>query len=161
MLHDELRSARQRAGLSQTELANLSGIPRNQIARAERGENITLDTLRKIVVHLPIEVLPLIEKVDLTVDIFPHPEKVYGATVDAVQQAAAALAAALRASSAARSALASARKSVPMPAADGQTIADIDLGLMFRKLEQVTNELVTFPNTETGPNSEAPDSETA
>jgi transcriptional regulator with XRE-family HTH domain len=159
MLHDELRSARQRAGLSQTELANLSGIPRNQIARAERGENITLDTLRKIVVHLPIEVLPLIEKVDLTVDIFPHPEKVYAATVDVVQQAAMALMSALNATTAARTALASARKSVPMPDVDGQPIADVDMGLVFRKLEQVADHLVTFPNTETA--ATAPKTETA
>ncbi|HYC91365.1 MAG TPA: helix-turn-helix transcriptional regulator, partial [Thermoanaerobaculia bacterium] len=45
LLHEELRRAREKAGLSQQALADLAGIPRNQIVRAERGENITVDTL--------------------------------------------------------------------------------------------------------------------
>ena len=149
MLHDELRRGREAAGLSQTQLAALAGIPRNQVARAERGENITIDTLRKIVVHLPIEVLPLIEKVNLAVDIFPHPEKVYFATVDSVQQMASALAAALEAAMTAQTVLALARKSVPLPDVDGEPTADVDPTLLFRKLEQVAKKLATFPDSET------------
>ncbi len=149
MLHDELRRAREKAGLTQTQLANLSGIPRNQVARAERGENITLDTLRKIVVHLPIEVLPLIEKVHLAVDILPHPEKVYFATVDSVQQMATALAAALNAAITAQSVLAQARRSVPLPDMGEEPEADVDPTLLFHKLQQVAKKLATFPDTET------------
>jgi transcriptional regulator with XRE-family HTH domain len=149
MLHDELRRAREQAKLTQTQLAVLAGIPRNQVARAERGENITLDTLRKIVVHLPIEVLPLLEKVNLTVDIFPDPEKVYFASVNTVQQMALALGAALEAVSTAEAAVLQARKSVPLPDVDGEAIADIDPSLLFRRLELAAKKLVTFPNRET------------
>jgi hypothetical protein len=119
------------------------------VARAERGENITLDTLRKIVVHLPIEVLPLLEKVNLTVDIFPDPEKVYFASVNTVQQMALALGAALEAVSTAEAAVLQARKSVPLPDVDGEAIADIDPSLLFRRLELAAKKLVTFPNRET------------
>jgi transcriptional regulator with XRE-family HTH domain len=90
-LHDELRRAREQAGLNQTQLAALTGIPRNQVARAERGENITLDTLRKLVLHLPICELSLLETVKLTVDSFPEPEKLLSGTVETVQKLAVAI----------------------------------------------------------------------
>lgn len=149
MLHDELRRGREAAGLSQTQLAVLAGIPRNQVARAERGENITIDTLRKIVVHLPIQELPLIEKVNLSVDVVPEPEKVYFATVNAVQQMALALGAALEAVGVAESVVLQARKAVPLPDVDGQPTAEIDPSLLFRRLEQAAKKLVTFPDRET------------
>jgi transcriptional regulator with XRE-family HTH domain len=79
LLHEELRRARESVGLTQAQLANLAGIPRNQIVRAETGENITLETLRKIVVHLPVENLTLLEGTKLGFDNLPQAERLYGA----------------------------------------------------------------------------------
>ena len=147
MLHDELRRGREAAGLSQTQLAVLAGIPRNQVARAERGENITIDTLRKIVVHLPIQVLPLIEKVNLSVDFYPQPEKVFDATVVTVQKLAEAMLAAIQASLDAQVALGKARQAEPLPMMDGEPAADIDPGLLLRRLEKTAKVLEMFPKT--------------
>ena len=77
LLHEELRRAREQIGLTQAQLAALAGIPRNQIVRAEKGENITLDTLRKIVAHLPVENLTLLEGVKLGFDQLPQAERLY------------------------------------------------------------------------------------
>ena len=40
--------ARRNAGLSQQELANKSGVPKTTIARIERGNNTSIETLTKI-----------------------------------------------------------------------------------------------------------------
>ncbi|HEU4888033.1 MAG TPA: helix-turn-helix transcriptional regulator [Thermoanaerobaculia bacterium] len=53
MLHEQIREARLKAGLSQVKLAELAGIQRSLIQNLEDGRNVTLDTLRKIVPHLP------------------------------------------------------------------------------------------------------------
>jgi transcriptional regulator with XRE-family HTH domain len=53
LTHDQLRLAREQTGLSQAKLAALTGISRNQIVRAEAGENITLDTLRRATRTIP------------------------------------------------------------------------------------------------------------
>ena len=149
MLHDELRRGREAAGLSQTQLAALAGIPRNQVARAERGENITLDTLRKIVIHLPIQELPLIEKVNLSVDFYPQPEKVFESTVISVQKIAEAMLAAIQASMDAQVALGKARKAEPLPGVEGEPTADIDPRLLLRRMAVKLRE--TFPNSDTLP----------
>ena len=146
MLHDELRRGREAAGLSQTQLATRAGIPRNQVARAERGENITLDTLRKIVVHLPIQELPLIEKVNLSVDFYPQPDKVFDATIVTVQKSAEAFLAAVEASMIAHVALAKARKAEPLTT-DSEPTADIDPRLLLRRMMIKMQE--TFPNIDT------------
>lgn len=143
MLHDELRRGREAAGLSQTQLAVLAGIPRNQVARAERGENITLDTLRKIVVHLPIQELPLIEKVNLSVDFYPQPDKVFDATIISVQKSAEAFLAAVQASMDAHVALAKARKAETI---DSEPTADVDPRLLLRRMMVKLQE--TFPNSD-------------
>src|SRR6188508_1773241 len=77
MLHEEIRAARLKAGLTQEALAKAAGIPRNQVARAERGENITLDTLRKIAVKLPVDQLTLINMKTMVVDVLPEPEQLF------------------------------------------------------------------------------------
>ena len=53
MLHQQVRTARQLAGLSRDELARRSGVPRSQIQKIEEGANVTLDTLMRIAEHLP------------------------------------------------------------------------------------------------------------
>jgi transcriptional regulator with XRE-family HTH domain len=52
-LHEEVRRARKELGLSQGRLAELCGIQRRQLSILERGGNVTLHTLRKVVRFLP------------------------------------------------------------------------------------------------------------
>ena len=53
MLHDDIRAARIRAGLSQNKLAQLAKVPRAQLRKLETGGNVTLVTVEKILAHLP------------------------------------------------------------------------------------------------------------
>jgi transcriptional regulator with XRE-family HTH domain len=52
-LHEEIRRARKELGLSQERLAEYCGIQRRQLSILERGGNVTLNTLRKVVAFLP------------------------------------------------------------------------------------------------------------
>lgn len=52
-LHEEIRRARKDLGLSQDRLAELCGIQRRQLSILERGGNVTLSTLRKVIGFLP------------------------------------------------------------------------------------------------------------
>ena len=52
-LHEEIRRARKDLGLSQGQLAELCGLQRRQISTLERGGNVTLSTLRKVIGFLP------------------------------------------------------------------------------------------------------------
>jgi transcriptional regulator with XRE-family HTH domain len=52
-LHEEIRRARKDLGLSQDRLAELCGIQRRQLSILERGGNVTLNTLRKVIAFLP------------------------------------------------------------------------------------------------------------
>ncbi|HEV7242082.1 MAG TPA: helix-turn-helix transcriptional regulator [Thermoanaerobaculia bacterium] len=52
-LHEEIRRARKSLGLSQDRLAELCGIQRRQLSILERGGNVTLNTLRKVIGFLP------------------------------------------------------------------------------------------------------------
>src|SRR5436190_22429739 len=113
LLHDELRRAREKAGLSQQALADRAGIPRNQVVRAERGENITVDTLRKIVAHLPVTELTLLDTKGFRVDIVAEPEKLFMASVDNVLRLTAALLGAIHLAMDARKAAEAARRAAP------------------------------------------------
>ena len=53
MLHTQIRQARMDHGLSQSELARRAGIPRDRLRQFENGENITIETLMKILAQLP------------------------------------------------------------------------------------------------------------
>ena len=50
---DEIRQARRDAKLSQSELARRAGVPRSQLVRLEQGENVTIDTLKRVLGVLP------------------------------------------------------------------------------------------------------------
>lgn len=53
MLNDDVRRARIEAGLTQSGLARLAGVPRKQVRALESGANVTLATLRNIAQALP------------------------------------------------------------------------------------------------------------
>ena len=53
VLHEAIKHARQDLRLSQKKLADMAGIQRRQLATLEAGGNVTLATLRKVLVHLP------------------------------------------------------------------------------------------------------------
>jgi Predicted transcriptional regulator with C-terminal CBS domains len=52
-LHEAIRKARIELKLTQKQLADLAGIERKQLSTLERGGNVTLATVRKVVAHLP------------------------------------------------------------------------------------------------------------
>jgi len=143
LLHEELRAAREAAGLTQSELAKQAGIPRNQVVRAEKGENITLDTLRKIAAFLPLENLTLLEKLKLDFDYIPQPEKLYLGALTNVSQAMEALRSAIGVAMAARLALATARRADPNPTSEGMNKVDdlLLLKTIGRSIEDVAAKL--------------------
>lgn len=53
MLHDAIRFARMEQRLSQKKLAEKAGIQRRQLATLEKGGNVTLATVRKVLAQLP------------------------------------------------------------------------------------------------------------
>jgi transcriptional regulator with XRE-family HTH domain len=141
LLHNELRRAREKAGLTQQALADRAGIPRNQIVRAERGENITVDTLRKIAVHLPVTELTLLETTGFRVDIFAEPEKLFLSAVENVLRQADALRGAIQLAMDARTAVEAARRAAPPPPEGYQPSAVIDPLLLLRNLDRLTGEI--------------------
>lgn len=142
-IHEELRSAREQAGLSQAQLAARAGIPRNQIVRAEKGENITLDTLRKIVVHLPVEQLTLIDTVKLRVDIVPQADKMFFGAMETVGYVSAAVASAIQVAMLARVGVATANANDPLRQLI-EPSADIDVLLLLKRLQETQEQLDTL-----------------
>ena len=138
LLHQELRAAREAAGLTQSELAALAGIPRNQVVRAEKGENITLDTLRKIAVYLPIENLTLLEKTKLDFDYIPEPQKLYLGALTNVSHALDALRAAIGVAKAARLALAAAHRADPQAS---ERMDKVDHLLLLKTIERSVEDV--------------------
>ena len=141
LLHEELRRAREKAGLSQQALAERAGIPRNQIVRAERGENITVDTLRKIAVHLPLTELTLLDTKSFRVDIIAEPEKLFLASLENVMRLAEALVGAIDLAKESRMAVEAARRAAPPLPGGLQREADVDPILLLRNLERIAREI--------------------
>ena len=130
-LHEELRKGREEMGWTQAELASRAGIPRNQVVRAEKGDNITLETLRKIAIHLPLENLTLLESQKLQYDIVPHPEKLFIRSMESVRWALEAFHAAIQTAMAARAAVNAARRAAPLPGSEpGGDVEDLLLKSM-------------------------------
>jgi transcriptional regulator with XRE-family HTH domain len=143
-LHDELRRAREKAGLSQQALADRAGIPRNQIVRAEKGENITLDTLRKIAVHLPLTELTLLDTTGLRVDAIADPEKLFLGALENVIRLSEALLGAIELAMDASVAVERARRTAPAAAPGAATAADADPIFFLRGLEKLAGEIETL-----------------
>ncbi|HYI07609.1 MAG TPA: helix-turn-helix transcriptional regulator [Thermoanaerobaculia bacterium] len=60
MLHLQVRNARLKAGLTLTQLARLARVHRSRLHSFEHdGRNITVESLRRIVEHLPLAELSL------------------------------------------------------------------------------------------------------
>jgi len=138
LLHLELRRARENAGLSQQALADRAGIPRNQVVRAERGDNITIDTLRKIAAHLPVTELPLLDTKGFRVDIVAEPEKLFIASLENVFRLTGALLGAIHLAMEARKAAEIARRATPpLP----NETADVDPLLLLRGLARLAEEI--------------------
>jgi transcriptional regulator with XRE-family HTH domain len=53
MIHERVRQARIERNLSQVQLAEMAGVPRERVRTLERGGNVTLSTFEKIVAQLP------------------------------------------------------------------------------------------------------------
>ncbi|HEY4641454.1 MAG TPA: hypothetical protein VII75_08940, partial [Thermoanaerobaculia bacterium] len=122
-------------------LADQAGIPRNQVVRAERGENITVDTLRRIVAHLPLTTLSLLDTTEFRVDIVPEPEKLFLAAMQNVLQLANALNSAIRLAMETRTAVEVTRRAA-LPLPDGyKASADVDPLLLLRGLERIAGEI--------------------
>lgn len=150
MLHEEIRAARLKAGMTQEALAKAAGIPRNQIARAERGENITIDTLRKIAVHLPVDQFTLINMKTMVVDILPEPEQLFIEASQTVIQMTYALRTALTHALNAGKAVESLRRSHPLPEREDRAPAGQEppkpqpnLMAVLRNLESTVDGLLT------------------
>jgi transcriptional regulator with XRE-family HTH domain len=62
MIHLQVIAARQNRSISQRQLAILAGIPRSQLMRLESGENVTLETLQRVLTQLPELELQLMPK---------------------------------------------------------------------------------------------------
>jgi len=52
-LHKQIREARKQAGLTQEQLAERAHVGRNDVSRLEKGANVTMRTLNRIVGALP------------------------------------------------------------------------------------------------------------
>ena len=65
-LHEQIRQARQDHGLSQMRLAKLAGVPRSVIQVLEDGGNITLETILRVLTHLPSLRLVALRHEDIT-----------------------------------------------------------------------------------------------
>jgi transcriptional regulator with XRE-family HTH domain len=71
LLHEAVRKARQELSLSQKKLAEQAGIQRRQLATLEKGGNITLATLRKVIAQLPNLETFTIDAVNVNVNLVP------------------------------------------------------------------------------------------
>ena len=127
--------------MSQQALADLAGIPRNQVVRAEKGENITVDTLRKIAIHLPLTELTLMDTKGFRVDIIAEPERLFMAALENVMRQATALRGAINLAMETRRAMETARRATPPLPGEDQLPADVDPILILRHLERVADEI--------------------
>jgi transcriptional regulator with XRE-family HTH domain len=99
LLHEAIKKARQDLRLSQKKLSEMAGIQRRQLATLEQGGNVTLATLRKVLVHLPnletftLEAVTATVRRDMSAD---ERQKAVEASLSLVTSALQTLAVALR-----------------------------------------------------------------
>jgi transcriptional regulator with XRE-family HTH domain len=127
--------------MTQQAVADLAGIPRNQVVRAERGDNITLDTLRKIAAHLPLTELTLLDTTGLRVDIIADPERLFLAAMENVLRLADAMRGAVELAMEARRSVELARRHAPPMPEGYEPQPDIDPRFMLQGLDRLASEL--------------------
>jgi transcriptional regulator with XRE-family HTH domain len=67
-IHEQLRTARLAHGFSQQKLADLADLDRSDIQRLERGDNVGIRTIEKVLAHLPELKKVSVGNVDVVVD---------------------------------------------------------------------------------------------
>ena len=67
-IHEQLRAARLAHGLSQQKLADMADLDRSDIQRLERGDNVGIRTIEKVLAHLPNLKKVSVANVDVVVD---------------------------------------------------------------------------------------------
>jgi transcriptional regulator with XRE-family HTH domain len=127
--------------MTQQAVADLAGIPRNQVVRAERGDNITLDTLRKIAAHLPLTELTLLDTTGLRVDIIADPERLFLAAMENVLRLADAMRGAVELAMEARRSVELARRHASSMPEGYEPQPDIDPRFMLQGLDRLASEL--------------------
>lgn len=88
-LHEAVRTARMELKLSQKKLAEQAGIQRRQLATLEKGGNVTLNTVRKVLAQLPNLETFTIDAVNVDVrlkDPPPFDPAKFGETVEILAQ---------------------------------------------------------------------------
>ena len=140
LVHEQLKHAREAAGLTQTALAALTGLARNQIVRAEAGENITLDTLRRIMVHLPLEEVTLLERVRIKVDYLNPAEKMFLGIGETLSHLIIATQSALRLAKVAKEEMAMAQAAEGRVPDEKEIAEDAEMDVV---LERLTRSLLT------------------
>ena len=88
-LHEAVRTARMELKLSQKKLAEQAGIQRRQLATQEKGGNVTLNTVRKVLSQLPNLETFTIDAVNVDVrlkDPPPFDPAKFGETVEILAQ---------------------------------------------------------------------------
>lgn len=98
-LHDEIRRARKELGLSQGQLSVLCGVQRRQLSTLERGGNVTLNTLRKVIGFLPNLEEFTFEQVRMKptyIDLPPFEWQVFYANMDSLHETLDGMKTALR-----------------------------------------------------------------
>ena len=139
-LHEELRRAREQAGLTQQALADKAGIPRNQIVRAERGENITVETLRKIAAYLPVTQLTLLDSTTFRVAAIPEPERLFLGALKNVLYLSEALSSAINLTLEAGAAVEASHQASPLP--EGmERPGTVDVRLLLRLLKKIAGDI--------------------
>ncbi len=136
LVHDQLRQAREQAGLSQAKLAALTGLSRNQIVRAEQGENITLDTLRRIMVHLPLDEVTLLERVKIKVDYLNPAEKMFFGIGETLSHLIMATLSAMKLAMVAKGEMAMARVAEGRETDEQERAEDAALDILLARIER-------------------------
>jgi transcriptional regulator with XRE-family HTH domain len=98
-LHEEIRRARKELGLSQGQLSALCGVQRRQLSTLERGGNVTLNTLRKVIGFLPNLEEFTFEQVRMKptyIDLPPFEWQVFYANMDSLHETLDGMKTALR-----------------------------------------------------------------
>lgn len=135
LIPQQLRQAREEAGLSQAQLAARTGLSRNQIVRAETGQNITMETLQKIVTHLPVDELTLMDRVKIKMDYLNPAERMFFGIAETLASLTVATHSALKLAMEARVVLELARLAEAQQLGEERPEPDVETEILLKKIE--------------------------